>query len=69
MLKIRDIVYHIYAHPFSFCGSIIKTNLTTQNKYNTICQPTEQKVGEDVIYGNILTKEIDWWSNYEYARR
>jgi hypothetical protein len=53
--------------------SIIKKSLTIQTK-NIVCPSQDEQKGEkeehdDDSRSNILTKEIDSWSNFEYALR
>jgi hypothetical protein len=57
----------------SFCGSIIKKNVTVQfrAKYTMGLSDSEQKEQghDDDDNDNILNKEVDSWSNFEYALR
>jgi hypothetical protein len=51
----------------SFCGAIIKKNVTLQSKEDKGPSQNEQK--EEKHDDNILTKEIESWKDFEYALR
>jgi hypothetical protein len=60
----------------SFCGSIIKKNVTVQFRAKDtmgLSESEQQKEqghdDDDDDNDNILTKEVDSWNNFEYALR
>ena len=61
-------------YALSFRGSIVKKTLTIQTKCTLCPSENKQDAGgkeehSDECKSNILTNEIDTWSNFEYALR
>jgi hypothetical protein len=52
----------------SFCGCIIKKNVTVLSHTMGLSESEQKEQGDD-DNDNILIKEVDSWSNFEYALR